>query len=74
MADLSTKKDPLNLPNETPPYVIDTSGPERGDHDPEAQPAVGNDPMETSSEGIEKPTVHLDDEKVREAERQGKGF
>ena len=74
MADLSTKKDPLDLSDETPDYVQDTSGPERPDLDPDVPPAVGSDPMEGASEGIQKPTVHLDDEAVRRAEREGKGF
>jgi hypothetical protein len=74
MADLSTKKDPLNLPHEKPDYVEDTSGPERSERDPDAQPAVGTDPMEPSSSEAEKPTVHLDEEAVRKAEREGKGF
>ena len=74
MADLSTKKDPLDLPDEKPDYVQDTSGPERSGLDADAQPADGTDPMEGAAEGVEKPTVHLDEEAVRRAEREGKGM
>lgn len=71
MADLSTKKDPLNLKNERPDYVEDVTG-DAGDEG--VQPDVGNDPQEGSAEGIRKPTVHLDEEAVRRAEAEGKGF
>jgi hypothetical protein len=74
MADLSTKKDPLHLQDEKPDYVEDTSGPARAGLDRDAQPAVGSDPMEPSSSDVEKPVVHLDEEAVRKAEREGKGF
>lgn len=72
MADLSTKKDPLDLPNERPDYVRDLSGPEVEGVD--APPAVGTDPGDAPSGEVEKPVVHLDDEAVRKAEREGKGF
>jgi hypothetical protein len=75
MADLSTKKDPLNLPNEKPDYVADTSGPEDSSLDQDAQPAVGTDPQDTGLDG--DPTLRapgLDEEKVKQAEREGKGF
>ncbi len=75
MADLSTKKDPLDLPNETPDYVADTSGPESSRADEDAQPAVGNDPQDTGVEGGEGLRAPgLDEEKVRQAEAEGKGF
>ena len=38
------------------------------------QPMVGTDPMETSSTDVEKPHVELDEDAVRKAEREGKGY
>ena len=73
MADLSTKKDPLDLRDETPDYVANTSGTDS--EDPDDQPQVGNDPQDTGVDG--DPTLRapgLDEEKVRQAEREGKGF
>lgn len=77
MADLSTKKDPLHLRDERPDYVEDKSG--KGDVDGEdvserAPSAVNAGPEDTGSLDVQKPTVTLDEEKVREAERQGKGY
>lgn len=73
MADLASKNDPLHLRKEEPDYVENVSG-----KDNEAaettEPTVGSDPQEPSASGIEKPVVHLDDEKVAQAEREGKGF
>ena len=40
----------------------------------EGAPSVGTDPQETSTPGVEKPTVALDPEKVAQAEREGKGY
>jgi hypothetical protein len=70
MADLSTKKDPLHLREEKPDYVQDQSGTD----DPEGQPDIGTDPMDLPVEGARKPTVHLDEEKVRRAEEKGEGL
>jgi hypothetical protein len=70
MADLSTKKDPLHLKEEKPDYVQDTSGTDDADR----TSGVGTDPGEGAAEGTRKPTVHLDEEAVRRAEREGKGF
>jgi hypothetical protein len=72
MADDSTKKNPLDLRRERPPYVIDRSGPELEDID--AASAVGTDPTEAPDSRVEKPTVSLDPDAVRRAEREGKGF
>ncbi|HEX8386681.1 MAG TPA: hypothetical protein VF576_10880 [Rubricoccaceae bacterium] len=80
MADLSQKKDPLHLREELPDYVEDKVG--KGNHN------GGQDVSETtlptiSSEdptdpgvvdAVDKPTIHLDEEKVARAEREGKGF
>ena len=67
MADLSTKKNPLDLKNERADYTEEVSGAaaEEG-----VQPNVGTDPMSLPTEGIEKPTVHLDEEKVRQHDRE----
>ncbi len=70
MADLSTKKDPLHLREEKPDYVQDKSGTD----DPEDQPDIGTDPMEGPADSKHKPSVHLDDEKVRRAEEKGEGL
>jgi hypothetical protein len=70
MADLSTKKDPLHLKEEKPDYVQDTSGTGGADR----PSGVGTDLGEGGSEGVRKPTVHLDAEQVKQAEREGKGF
>ncbi len=75
MADLSTKKDPLQLRNEAPDYVRDTSGADNADAEA-AQPSVNADAgMESQgSLGVEKPVVHLDADAVRKADAEGKGF
>jgi hypothetical protein len=70
MADLSTKKDPLHLKEEKPDYVQDTSGTD----DPDRPSEVGSDPEQGPSEGPRKPVVHLDEQAVRKAEREGKGL
>lgn len=77
MADLSTKKDPLHLRDERPDYVEDKSG--KGNTDGEdvseqAPSEINAGPQDPGSLGVDKPTVTLDEEKVREAERQGKGY
>jgi hypothetical protein len=69
MADLSTKKNPLHLREEKPDYVQDTSG-----TDADRPSGVGTDPGDAADDGVRRPAVHLDEEKVREAEREGKGF
>lgn len=79
MADLSTKKDPLHLREERPDYVEDLVG--KGDHD--GQDVSETTPGTISSEdptdpgvvdAVDKPTIHLDMDKVAQAEREGKGF
>ncbi|MEL6616674.1 MAG: hypothetical protein AAFQ43_13110 [Bacteroidota bacterium] len=79
MADLSTKNDPLHLRQERPDYVQDRVGignrPDTSDDLSEEQPPdVNRGPQDPGSLGIEKPTMHVDMEKVREAEREGKGM
>ena len=67
MADLANKKDPLDLKDERADYTDDVSG---GAADKGVQPHAGTDPMGLPTEGIEKPTVHLDEEKVRQHDRE----
>ncbi len=77
MADLSTKSDPLHLREERPDYVEDRVGEGNDDgvdRSETVSPPIGTDPQETSTPGVEKPTVTLDPEKVAQAEREGKGF
>lgn len=79
MADLSTKKDPLNLRHELPDYVEDRVGKGNQDgHDrsEESASAVNSeDPTDPGvTEGTEKPVVSLDREAVARAEAEGKGF
>lgn len=70
-------KNPLHLRDERPDYVEDVSG--SGDQDgedlSETDPAsVGTDPQDPGSLGVDKPTVELDEEAVRKAEAEGKGY
>ena len=79
MADLSTKKNPLDLRDERPDYVQDKSGlgnvgDTSEDLSEERQPTVNAGPQDTGSLGVEKPVVHLDEEAVAKAEREGKGM
>ncbi len=76
MADLSTKDDSLHLRDERPDYVEDQTGETVGDDDlsEEVQPSVGTDPQDTGDTGVDKPHVELDDEAVRRAEAEGKGY
>ncbi len=79
MSDLSTKKDPLNLRNERPDYVEDKVGlGNRPDSDQdlseEQPPDVNRGPQDPGSLGIHKPTVHVDMDKVKQAEAEGKGM
>ncbi|WP_420454768.1 hypothetical protein [Rubrivirga sp.] len=79
MADLSTKDDPLHLRDERPDYVQDKvgMGNEPGDDDDLSEvvpPQINAGPQDTGSLGVDKPTVSLDEEKVRQAEREGKGY
>lgn len=77
MADLSTKKDPLHLRKERPGYVEDKVGEDNvdgTDYSEEIPPQVNAGPQDPGSLGIDKPTVELDEEKVRQAEREGKGY
>ena len=66
MADLSTKKDPLDIKNEAPDYAEDVSGTD----DPDVQPQIATDPMDQPTEGVQKPTVHLDEAKVRKHDQE----
>ena len=77
MADLSTKDDPLHLREERPDYVEDKVG--QGDVDGEdlsedVPPQVNAGPQDPGSLGVHKPTVELDEEAVRKAEAEGKGY
>jgi hypothetical protein len=72
MADLSSKKNPLDLRKERPPYVSDLSGAERGESD--EPPVVGSDPTDDPNTEVTKPTIELDRAAVRRAEEQGRGF
>jgi hypothetical protein len=72
MADLSSKKNPLHLRNERPPYVNDLSGAERENSDD--PPVVGSDPTDEPNADPSKPVVKLDPEAVRRAEDEGRGF
>ena len=79
MADLSTKEDPLHLRDERPDYVEDKVGignrPGADDDLSEEQaPDVNRGPQNTGSLGIEKPMVSLDEDAVRKAESEGKGY
>jgi hypothetical protein len=77
MADLSTKKDPLHLRDERPDYVEDKVGEDNEggtDHSERVPPQVNAGPQDPGSLGVQKPTVELDEEKVRKAEREGKGY
>lgn len=79
MADLSSKKDPLHLRDERPDYVEDKSGAGNvGDSDDdlseEAPSHINAGPQDPGSLGVDKPTVELDDEAVRKAEAEGKGY
>lgn len=62
-------KDPKELQKEKPDYVEDKSGA----GDPEIQPNIGTDPMSQPQEGKHKTIIAPDPEKVREAERKGRG-
>ena len=79
MADLSTKANPLDLRDERPDYVQDTSGLGNvGDSDDDLSettaPTVNAGPQDPGSLGVEKPTVSLDMEQVKKAEEEGKGY
>lgn len=79
MADLSTKDDPLHLRDERPDYVEDKvgMGNEPGDSDDlseELPPQVNAGPQDPGSLGVDKPTVSLDEDAVRKAEAEGKGY
>lgn len=79
MADLSTKDDPLHLRDERPDYVQDKVGmgnqPDSDDDlSEELPPQINAGPQDPGSLGVEKPTVSLDEEAVRKAEAEGKGY
>lgn len=63
------EKDPKELREEKVDYVEGVSG-----GDPEVQPSIGTDPMSLPQEGVHKTIIAPDPEKVRQAEREGKGF
>lgn len=79
MSDLSTKKDPLHLRDERPDYVEDKVG-MGNEHDGDDDlsevipPQINAGPQDPGSLGVDKPTVHLDEEAVRRAEAEGKGY
>lgn len=62
-------KDPKELEKERPDYVEDQSGSGKVDH----QPQIATDPMSTGQEGKHKTIISPDPEKVRDAERKGRG-
>ena len=64
------EKDPEELQEEKVDYVEDVSG----GGDPEVQPQIGTDPMSAPEEGVHKTIISPDPEKVRQAEREGKGM
>lgn len=64
------EKDPKELREERADYVEDKSG---GRH-PEVQPQTATDPMSLPQEGTHKTVIAPDHEKVREAERKGRGY
>ena len=64
------EKDPQELREEKVDYVDDVPG----GGDPEVQPSVGTDPQSLPQEGAHKTVIAPDPEKVRQAEREGKGF
>ena len=78
MADLSTKDDPLHLRDERPDYAQDKSGmgnqPDSDDDLSEKQAPEMNRVEDAGSLGIDKPTVTLDEDAVRKAEAEGKGY
>jgi len=76
MADDTPPEDALDLRDERPEYVEDQTGEvvDGEDLSEDVQPSVGTDPQDTGDTGIDKPTVKLDDEAVRRAEAEGKGY
>ena len=78
MADLSSKDDPLHLRDERPDYVEDKSGMGNeagGDDDlSEEQAPEMNRVEDVGSLGVDKPHVTLDEDAVRKAESEGKGY
>ena len=78
MADLSSKDDPLHLRDERPDYVEDKSGlgnEAGGDDDlSEEQAPEMNRVEDPGSLGVDKPHVTLDEDAVRKAESEGKGY
>lgn len=79
MADLSTKRDPLNLRHELPDYVQDRVGKGNVDgHDvsEDAASAVNSeDPTDPGTvDAVDKPIVAPEPDAVARAEAEGKGF
>ena len=77
MADPENMDDPKDLRDQRPDYVEDKSG--SGDVDgedlsEEVPPHVNAGPQDPGSLGVEKPTVELDEDAVRKAEKEGKGY
>lgn len=77
MADSEMMDDPKDLRDQRPDYVEDKSGSgdvDGEDYSEEEQPTVGTDPQDTGDTDVQKPHVELDEDAVREAEREGKGY
>lgn len=62
--------DPERVQDQHPDYVEDKSGSDEAEN----QPSVGTDPMSLPQEGKHKTVIAPDPEKVREAERKGRGL
>jgi len=77
MADPEEMDDPKDLRDQRPDYVEDKSGSGNvggDDLSEEVPPHVNAGPQDPGSLGVDKPTVGLDEEAVRKAEREGKGY
>jgi len=58
--------DPKKLKDQKPDYVSDPTS----TGDPDRQPMIGTDPMDTPDSSVEKTIISPDPEKVREHERR----
>ena len=75
MADLANKKNPLDLREERPDYVEDKSGmPLEEAEGDDVQPHINAGPQDPGDLSKHKEVVHLDKEKVKRAEEQGRGM
>lgn len=77
MDDSANTDDPKDLRDQRPDYVEDKSG--SGDVDGEdlsetVPPHINAGPQDPGSLGVDKPTVKLDEDAVRRAEAEGKGY